>query len=295
MTEWGLHRDLIVLDYRHAPPGSDEWEAARRFGLGGSEVAAALGLNDWLSPWELFHRKRGALRPPADTEPMYWGRALEPVIADRWAEDHPGAAVVDPQMMARHRDHSWVLASPDRLVDSDGLLEIKTAGWRVADRWEDGKVPDGYAIQAQWAMEVWARDWAEVVVLIGGQDYRAIRFERSPTLAARIIERAQAFWQLVLDGTPPAPIWSDRVADLHPSEDPTEPPVELSDSEGDSVLEARRLSARAAQLRKDIEAHKNIIRAAMGDASEAIWRDELVATWKTNRKGARVFTLKAAA
>ena len=284
----------MVLDHATAPPGSDAWETARRSGLGGSEVAAALGLHDYLSPWELFHRKRGALPPVEDSEPMYWGRALEAVIADRWAEDHPEATVTAPNVTARHPTLPWALASPDRLVDDDGLLEIKTASWRVADKWEDGKAPDGYAIQAQWCCHVWGRAWADIVVLIGGNDYRVIHFDYSETLAERIVDKARAFWELVQAGTPPAPTWSDRVADLHPTETEGEPPAELSDTVGESVLEARRLMAKAAQLTRDVDGHKNVIRAAMGDASEAVWRDELVATWKTNAKGARVFRLVAA-
>ena len=44
-------------------PGSEEWLAARADGLGGSEVAAVLGLSPFESRFSLWHRKAGRVGP----------------------------------------------------------------------------------------------------------------------------------------------------------------------------------------------------------------------------------------
>ncbi|MDQ3578214.1 MAG: YqaJ viral recombinase family protein, partial [Actinomycetota bacterium] len=56
-------------------PGSPEWHAARAQGLGGSEIAAVLGLSPWESRFSLWHRKTGTASPVVENDIMYWGKA----------------------------------------------------------------------------------------------------------------------------------------------------------------------------------------------------------------------------
>jgi len=65
----------------------DDWLAVRRTGIGGSDAAAAVGLNPYMSARELWldktGRAEGMPRPdPNDTtSPTYWGTLLEPIVA----------------------------------------------------------------------------------------------------------------------------------------------------------------------------------------------------------------------
>src|SRR5205823_13949319 len=76
-------RDLPVFvgDFE---PGSPEWHAARARGLGGSEIAAVLGLSPWESKFSLWHRKMGLASPVVETDEMYWGKLHEPTILAEW-------------------------------------------------------------------------------------------------------------------------------------------------------------------------------------------------------------------
>lgn len=70
-------------------PGTDEWHAARANGIGGSEIAAVLGLSPYESRFSLWHRKKGLIGPVEETEEMYWGKEHEPAICRRFAREHP--------------------------------------------------------------------------------------------------------------------------------------------------------------------------------------------------------------
>lgn len=67
--------------------GRDDWLAVRRTGIGGSDAAAAVGLNPYMSALELWLDKTGRgdgmPRPAPDdtTSPTYWGTLLEPIVA----------------------------------------------------------------------------------------------------------------------------------------------------------------------------------------------------------------------
>ena len=56
------------------------WLNERRKGIGGSDVAAIIGLSPWTTPLDIYEQKLGIALPSEETEAMYWGTALEPAI-----------------------------------------------------------------------------------------------------------------------------------------------------------------------------------------------------------------------
>lgn len=58
----------------------DTWLAARRTGIGSSDVAAILGVADQRTALHVWHDKRGELVDDAG-EPALWGRLLEDPVA----------------------------------------------------------------------------------------------------------------------------------------------------------------------------------------------------------------------
>jgi hypothetical protein len=65
----------------------DQWLAIRKQGIGSSDAAAAVGLNPYCSPLELWMIKTGRdgnlpqVDPDDDSSPLYWGTLLESVVA----------------------------------------------------------------------------------------------------------------------------------------------------------------------------------------------------------------------
>ncbi len=184
---------LSAIPIGRFTPGTEAWVQARSTRLGGSEIAAILGLSPWQSRFSLWHAKAGLVPPDPDNRSMEWGRRLEPVVAAKFCEEHPEyhAAFEQGQMYA-HPERLWQSASPDVLlgdesalfdVDEHGNLkptvattfcEVKTAA--RADAWWDG-IPVYYRCQVLWTMDVLGADRAYLAALISGSDYREFVIE----------------------------------------------------------------------------------------------------------------------
>ncbi|MEU2393994.1 lambda-exonuclease family protein [Streptomyces sp. NPDC007369] len=206
-----------------APPGLDHeaWLAARRAGVGGSDVAAVLGMSKYTSPIELYLDKVGELgempRSPELEEAAFWGHQHEPTVARVFAE-RTGFGVVEGPGMLAHVERPWMLANVDRFVIEQGsapssLLEIKTRSAFQLDEWLLG-VPDGPALQTHWYLAVTGYEHAHVAALLGGNRLIIHRVARDENLVEHLVEIVGQFWQNVLDRVPPAVDGSEATATL---------------------------------------------------------------------------------
>jgi putative phage-type endonuclease len=168
----------------HFEPGSDDWHAARANGIGGSEIAAVLGLSPYESAFSLWHRKKNLIAPVEESEEMYWGKEHEPAICRRFAREHPDLDVT-PAPTYCHPDRPWQIANPDRHAGPD-LFEAKTA--RDSEGWgEEGtdQIPVHYRAQCLHYMDVTGtrRCWVGVLIVGIPRVRRRLRRGRSPAPA----------------------------------------------------------------------------------------------------------------
>lgn len=186
----------------------DAWLEVRRHGIGGSDVAAMMGLSPYRTPYETWAEKSGLIESPdiSDKPSVMWGNILEPVIGDHYKSLHPDRTVKRLNAVCRSKERPWAQASLDYEVkDPDlgwGILEIKTAGARSADQWDEG-VPLYYLTQVTHYMSVTGRPFADVAVLIGGNDYREYRVMRDEDDIRAVDEAVDAFWKRVENGDAP--------------------------------------------------------------------------------------------
>lgn len=200
-----------VLLGRH-DPNTPEWDAIRTNGLGGSEIAAVVGLSPWVSRFALWHRKRGNLPKQDVNAGMDWGHRLEPVVCQAWAERHSDLDVEEAGIYC-HPERPWQIASVDRLLFDDeflpnpvGLLEVKTAHLFDAHEWGTpgtDEIPPYYRCQTLWYLDVFDLKTAHLAVLIGGSDYREYRVEYAAEEAEWLREEGCKFWESVQSGEVP--------------------------------------------------------------------------------------------
>src|SRR5574343_314525 len=114
----------------------DDFITARSTGIGGSDVAAILGLSKFKTPLAVYQEKRGELSPQPDNDAMRWGRYLEPVVRQAY-DDATGYEVRVPTSMLRHPHHDFAVANIDGFVEdrTGRIFDAKTA--RTADGWGD--------------------------------------------------------------------------------------------------------------------------------------------------------------
>lgn len=247
------------------------WHEARRRGLGGSDMAAVMGLSRYTTALDVWLDKTGQGVPREETPAMRMGTLLEPVVAALWAGETGARIRRRPQ--AHDKQRPYLLGNLDRwaaLPDGKaGPLEIKTT--QRASDWADGAVPDEAAIQLQHyvALTGAAQGWA--ACLVSGRDLVWREVARDDALIEAIRAAAAAFWPLVESRTPPDPErWTcsmDAVRALYPTAQ--RETAELPDVAGE--LAAQLLDAKARAKAADAEAEhlQATLCMMMGDAAKA--------------------------
>lgn len=179
--------------------GSPAWLAWRNAGIGGSDVAAILGVSPFedatrerLMEEKLYGRKR-------DTNyAMRRGTSLEPV-ARKLFEQRTG--LVWPPMCVEDEHQTWAKASLDGInFEQQAIIEIKAPNWKVHDAWLLGLVPEYYAVQMQWNMLIAGVNKCHAVSFNNGskfaeEDHLAyVIVEADAEIQGGLIDAATAFW-----------------------------------------------------------------------------------------------------
>ena len=269
----------------------EQWLAVRRGGIGSSDAAAAVGLSPYKSPLELWLEKTGRKDAPdlSQSEAVFWGTTLEAIVANVYAH-RTGNKVRRVNAVLQHPEHPFMLANLDRAVGSDGVLEVKTAGGHSAQFWADG-VPEHYQCQVIHQLAVTGKAWADVAVLIGGQDFRIYRVERDESQIADLVARESLFWERVESDSQPAVDGSESSASALAFLYPRDSGLELD------CTESTELNARFAQLiqvRADLsrlEDSESLLRQqlqeSLGEASAARFAGGRI-SWKCAKDSSRI-------
>lgn len=277
---------------------SPERLAARKKGLGGSDIAAVFGLSPWRTAVDLWLDKTGQTEDAPADDPsrnlaLYIGSALEGLAADLYADRH-GVTIFQPHLPIVN---GIMQADIDRIVVPTGKqvidvvrgggihaetgLECKTSSQR---KWEE--VPDYYQVQAQWYMglcpELQRFDFP--VIFLGlGKEYEDYRVTRDKDAIAALQDGAREWWQKhIVEGVKPEPtneadcrkLWrvsTDRRA--------------IATPKAASAIESlRAIAAQTKDLEAEEERLRSIVMTAMGDADTLLGADgKKLCTWKSSK------------
>ncbi len=270
----------------------EDWLEVRKGGIGSSDASAAIGLNPYKSPLELWMEKTG--RTIANEEhagfddPKYWGTLLEPFVAVAY-QQKTERRVRKVNAVLQHPTFPFMLANIDREVvgcPDVQILECKTAGEFGSRLWRDG-VPEYVQIQVQHQLAVTGKAAADVAVLLCGQQLEVFRIRRDEDVIGRLIVLEARFWEHVETDTPPPADGSESSAralrQLYPGGGDT---LDFSESQHLSQVFA---DLRALRIELDAkgqhaEALKQALQEAMGDASRAVFATGEV-TFKRSKDG----------
>lgn len=268
-------------------PRTAEWHELRRQGIGASDVPAICGMSSFATPLDVWEQKVGLREPSEDTPVTEWGRRLEPVIADAWAE-RTGSIVRRRAREVRYRDWPVLFAHLDRTT-TFGPLECKssmsTRGWG-----EDGsaEVPMHVALQVQAQLLCADRPTGFVAALLGYRDFRTYTIPRDDVLLNEsVLPLLREFWELVETRTPPAPDGSESygafLRRMHPRDERPERPA--TPEEGllvGELLAARHAAADAVKAEAELKQRVQLAIAADGGLIGPGWRISYRASRETN-------------
>jgi len=181
-----------------------EQQAERRNFIGGSEAAAAIGLDKYRPAFDVWQEKIGEAPPFEGNEATLWGKLLEPIIRQQYAE-RTGNVVRLPEETIRHPSLSFMGCHPDGVIGDSKIYEGKCS--RFGDEFgEEGsdEVPERYLIQCQHNMFVLGADLTDLAVLVGGNELRIYHIRADKGLQQAIAAAEDSFWRNVKARTPPA-------------------------------------------------------------------------------------------
>lgn len=230
------------------------WLAARRRGLGGSDIAALLGLSKWKTPLALWREKMGLDQTDADSWVMKLGRHNEPLIAEEWARLNGATLYRLPFLTDIGHPHrcanvDYVAKFADGHVE---IIEIKWSGRGVED------IPDYYYTQVVWYMAVTGIHSAQLVVADSFREPEGRRVDWNPEVAESLLTAADAWWLRYVEGNEaPEPTGSEeRKDEAFTTLAALEPVVVAADSRAIEIVE--KLNAAKGERDKADEAVRDL-------------------------------------
>jgi putative phage-type endonuclease len=287
--------DIMNIEYYP----SEEFHERRRLGVGGSDVAAIVGVSRWRTPLEVYMDKKGLAEPIEENEAMKMGKMHEPTIIelyneknDYWIDD---SSPVGEKAIVKKGEHYYF--HPDGFIyDNDKIIggfEAKTS--RVMKDWgfEPHEIPQEYILQCQWGMFVCDLPFFDLAVLLQGVEYRQYRIERDDTVINTLKTAVDAFWRNnVLDSIPPPPTGAKSDSQLlNALYEQTDKQVQADEIALAFIdkLETTRIAIK--HLEDEKREAENFLKVAIGEAIELInpshkitWKkpkDTIKVDWKT--------------
>ena len=277
----------------------------RRSGIGGSDIAAIVGLSPWATAYDVWRSK---VEPDAEREAEISGKMavrlgveLEDFAARLFTEatgkrvqrcNHqfqcPGAEVFTANLDRVIIEHGAPVYRNELRTSS--ILECKTAS--RADEWGEpwtDAIPEHYKCQTQWYMGVTgaARCYVSVVFLTMPYRHAVYLVERDEDLIAYLFTAGGQFWRdYVETKTPPPPqTYEDAARRWTGTAEVCTADVELAE-----LIEEYR---EAAAERKDAERREDLIKAQicrrMGDCSVlASASGRKLASWSASKEAVKV-------
>lgn len=181
--------------------GSRAWHDWRAKHIGASEIAAVLGESDFQTAYGLWQEKTGKKPRFQGNWATERGTQAEPVIRELYRR-RTGFNLIKKNIECA--ELPFLAASlDDYCPELELVVEYKYPSKEKHELAKQGIVPKTYMSQLQQQM-LCANAIAADYVSFDGEDIAVIRVNRDEAFIDRIKEAGKAFWQCVIDNTPPA-------------------------------------------------------------------------------------------
>lgn len=269
---------------KKATANHEEWKSLRHQYIGGSDAAAVVGLNAWVSPYSLWAEKTGRLPGFDGNLATEVGTYLEEFVAQKFAEV-TGKKVRRSNLSWFNSDYPWAIANIDReIVGEDALLEIKTTSELNTRKFKGGDFPANYYCQIMHYLAVTGRKRGYLAVLIGNKEFRWFTIERDEDEINALMDAERSFKMLVDNDTPPIADGTQATADtlsaLYPNSMDTAIGIGFYEKDLDNYF---RLKAQRDELDEQIDGIANRIKAHLGECEKGEGERYKV-SWKTQTR-----------
>jgi len=268
--------------------------------IGGSDVAAILGVSPWKTPHELWLQKTGRAPreeiTPEQKKRFDRGHRLEPVVLqmliDRLQDDGHDVQLVRTNERYQDAEHPFMACEIDFELMLDGEHingDCKTVHPFAAKKWgEEGtdEVPIEYAAQFMHGLGITGRQKCIVATLIGMDDLLIYMIERDDETIAGIRGRVVEFWnECIVADTAPDPIDFDDCKAIYAKSNGGS--IEATSEIRDAVFNLAEAKSKIKILERTEEELSYRITAFMQPNATLTFGGNVIATWN-NQNDTRI-------
>ena len=247
--------------------------------IGGSDIAAVMGMSRWKTPLQLWAEKTGQIEQAdlSSNEAVQLGTELEDFVAKKF-ERETGLSVRRSPKIYIHDNYLFMRCQVDRLVTgTDELLECKTCSAWKEKEWDGEEIPQEYILQVMWQLMITGRSVGHIAVLIGGQKFRYKKIEADKELFKSMTEAAVSFWKMVEEGTPPMANANDNdfLVQLYPNSNEE---IQLVEELNNSIKHLQELKMHRDNMEEEIDTVEAKIKEVIKD-SLGIRTSQYIVKW----------------
>jgi len=185
--------------------------------LGGSDVAAILGVSPWRTQLDVYLDKIEGSKPitdPGKLKILERGKRLEPYVLDMLCEEK-GIKLIGRNNRYTDSTHSFLAAEIDAETSDGRNVEAKTtADFYSRAQWGDehtDEIPVYYTAQCMHGMMVKPAPSTLLPVMLGIDDFRVYEVHRDEELIETIRAKEVEFWDRIQRRDPPP---ATKVSDI---------------------------------------------------------------------------------
>jgi len=256
-------------------------ENRRRY-LGGTDISAILGFNQYKTAYECYLEKSGqAVDDRQESDILWWGHELEPLIVKKWLLQNPDWEIVSTNNFEIDPEFEFLACNTDREVRNKktgeiAILEAKSVATSAFRHWKLG-VPITYYTQVQHYLGVKGYDRAFFAMFVmDSRELKTFEVVRDDVYIGQIREEAVKFWENKEAGIAPAKVAFDWSQDRNKDEEV------LATEEHINVLAyLKKAKALAKKIDAVIKEKEEVIKLAIQDKSLMLNdEDKVLCTWK---------------
>ena len=237
----------------------------RKLGIGGSDIAAIMGLSPYSTPLDVYRDKMNHEVVYEElTEDLKRGARVEKYILQEYSEVS-GLEIETNLTPFIHPEYPFMRGNIDaRVIGENVIVEAKSTKCPIA-KWEEG-IPEYYRTQVAYYAMLSNAERVDVPVLFSNWQYACFTYWRDYEFEDRIKKAVIDFWNNhILTGIPPAPSNPAELQEFYPRiEDAKTIKADSDIREKVNIWQETLLRRR--ELEKREEKLKIEIQSFMGDA-----------------------------
>ena len=237
----------------------------RKQGIGGSDVAAIMGLSPWSTPLDVYNDKINPVLVEEElNDDLKRGIRVEKYILQEYSETTNEAIEINlPPLI--DKEYPFIRGNADaKVVGQNVLVEAKSTKAPIST-WNAG-IPEYYKTQVAYYAMLADADRVDIPVLFSGWTYGCFTYWRDLEFEAQIKEAVINFWQNhIVKGIAPAPTSIEELQIAYPNIDVAKT-IKADDNIRQIVSELQEASAKRKELEKLEQKLKTHIQVYMGDA-----------------------------